>query len=68
VVLVPTATNTYSKFLWEVVDIAGVATPTGIFQAFMKETMQFILGKNFSKGYVTMDTTASDGEASVIDL
>ena len=44
------------------------AKPSQIFKAFLKETMQFVLGKNFSKGYVMMDTTSSDGEGSVIDL
>lgn len=68
VVLVATASNTYSKFLWEVLDAAAIATPSQIFQAFLKETMQFVLGKNFSKGFVMVDETSSDGEASVMDL
>lgn len=68
VVLVATASNTYTKFLWEVVDAAVIATPSQIFTAFLKETMQFVLGKNFAKGYVMLDETASDGEASVVEL
>jgi hypothetical protein len=39
VVLVATASNTYTKFLWEVVDVAAIATPSQILEAFMKETM-----------------------------
>ena len=65
VVLVPTASNTFVKFAWSLADVAIIATPSQIFEAFLKETMQFVMGKNFSKGYVMMDTTSSDGEASM---
>ena len=65
VVLVATATNTFSKFLWEALDVAVIATPTQLFTAFMKETMQFVMGRNFAPGYVMMDSTSMDGSASV---
>lgn len=39
IILVATASNTYLKFLWEIVDVAAIATPSQIFSAFLKETM-----------------------------
>lgn len=73
-VLVQTGSNTLYKFLWAAVDVAAIATPTQIVQAFLKETMQFVLGKNFGGGYISVSMEGSSGAdsgevgASSVDL
>lgn len=65
--LVQTSEGTLFKFLWATLDVAAIATPSLIFEAFLKETMQFVLGKNFSNSYITMEgnANADAGEAGV---
>lgn len=74
IVLVQTGSNTLYKFLWSTLDVAAIATPTQIFQAFCKETMQFVLGKNFGSGFISVSMEGSSGAdsgeigASSVDL
>ena len=71
ITITATSTNTLSKFLWATFEVATITAPSQIFMAFMKETMQFVLGKNFSPVYITMDEDAigtSNEEGGVIEL
>ena len=54
--------------LWTMFELVLITIPAQVFADFLKETYSFITGSALGTGFVTLDETAMDGQATVAHM